>query len=984
VGPGGGDSVTDTPLGEVCDDGNTVSGDDCSADCTSDETCGNGIVDVAKSEQCDNGGLNSNNPNATCRTSCQRQKCGDSIVDNVFGEGCDLGASNSNAANATCRLNCTPRRCGDNIVDNASGELCDDGNNTSGDNCSADCTSLETCGNGIVDTAQGEECDAGAANSNSPNAACRIGCRLPTCGDSIIDNLRGEVCDAGMANSNAPDATCRLTCLPPKCGDNVIDPMRGEVCDDGNIVSSDGCRSDCNSNETCGNGVLDPQVGEQCDDGNTRAYDGCSACAPESIVVLIPGSAPPARELPVLVYDGARQRVVMFGGRSGSINLDDTWQWDGASWIKLTPVHSPAPRYGAAAAYDAERNRIVMFGGTTANGVAGDTWEFDGADWVQKNPTTSPAARTGAAMAFDANRSRVIMFGGTNGTPNQETWEWTGTTWNLLNPAFKPTARDGARMAFDSNSSARNVVMFGGSGGDTNTYVFDSTGNWVDRGSTAGPTPGADQIGMTYDASISRVVVWGGTATTYEWSGAAWSAVAGGPTTPRSNIVMTYDAARQRVVLFGGVNGAVPYADTWVRAAAAWSQPPALALPPARTRSASAYDPLRKRVVMFGGQTSASRLTSCTNNNCFVNDTWEWDGRQWLSVAATTPPSLRGGTQMDYDPNARTMRLYGGDYVAKMPSCVSTLYTNMYSYNGAGYTLNASGGRQAARIAGGAFDVAAAPAGRFVTFGGIINDSCSAFGTEVNTTWVWTASGGWVNAMPGTSPSARDNVSLAYDRIRNRTVMFSGNPRDGSTVADTWEWNNSTWTRITTTSAPNPRFNHRSFFNPDAGRVVVFGNSGYATGEDVWEWDGVAWTQRTQLGQYPTRYAPAVTYDAASHTIVAFGGRDNDLTSFSASNTFGLLQSRPNAATEACTSSTVDYDKDGAAGCLDDECWAVCDALHPPGTTRPAGAPFCGDSTCNGPESCAICPGDCGACTGTCGNFHCDSGETIANCPNDC
>ncbi len=46
-----GDGVTQTELGEVCDDGNTESGDGCSADCTSDESCGNGITDVG--EDCD-------------------------------------------------------------------------------------------------------------------------------------------------------------------------------------------------------------------------------------------------------------------------------------------------------------------------------------------------------------------------------------------------------------------------------------------------------------------------------------------------------------------------------------------------------------------------------------------------------------------------------------------------------------------------------------------------------------------------------------------------------------------------------------------------------------------------------------------------------------------------------------------------------------------------------------------------------------------
>src|SRR5204863_2664128 len=38
---------------EVCDDGNTFNGDGCSADCLSNEVCGNGIVDPADGEQCD-------------------------------------------------------------------------------------------------------------------------------------------------------------------------------------------------------------------------------------------------------------------------------------------------------------------------------------------------------------------------------------------------------------------------------------------------------------------------------------------------------------------------------------------------------------------------------------------------------------------------------------------------------------------------------------------------------------------------------------------------------------------------------------------------------------------------------------------------------------------------------------------------------------------------------------------------------------------
>jgi cysteine-rich repeat protein len=48
-----GDGVVDT--GEMCDDRNNVGGDGCSADCLSNERCGNGIPDQGTWEKCDDG-----------------------------------------------------------------------------------------------------------------------------------------------------------------------------------------------------------------------------------------------------------------------------------------------------------------------------------------------------------------------------------------------------------------------------------------------------------------------------------------------------------------------------------------------------------------------------------------------------------------------------------------------------------------------------------------------------------------------------------------------------------------------------------------------------------------------------------------------------------------------------------------------------------------------------------------------------------------
>lgn len=51
-----GNNVADP--GEACDDGNAVGGDGCSANCLSDESCGNGILDAAVGEACDDGANN--------------------------------------------------------------------------------------------------------------------------------------------------------------------------------------------------------------------------------------------------------------------------------------------------------------------------------------------------------------------------------------------------------------------------------------------------------------------------------------------------------------------------------------------------------------------------------------------------------------------------------------------------------------------------------------------------------------------------------------------------------------------------------------------------------------------------------------------------------------------------------------------------------------------------------------------------------------
>lgn len=101
-----------------------------------------------------------------------------------------------------------------------------------------------------------------------------------------------------------------------------------------------------------------------------------------------------------------------------------------AFWRELHPTTSPPARDLTAMVYDQARGRMVMFGGRTANYTfLNDTWEFNGTAWIQRLPANSPSARTSHTMAYDSVRQRVVLFGGFDGGWPADTWEWDGFTF---------------------------------------------------------------------------------------------------------------------------------------------------------------------------------------------------------------------------------------------------------------------------------------------------------------------------------------------------------------------------------------------------------------------------------------------------------------------------------------------------------------------------------------------------------------------------
>jgi hypothetical protein len=96
---------------------------------------------------------------------------------------------------------------------------------------------------------------------------------------------------------------------------------------------------------------------------------------------------PRARYAHGMVFDERAGVVKLYSGAAAHRNapLSDMWQWDGTRWteIRLTGP-TPGHRYQPVMVYDRARDRTVLFGG--APDGRNDTWEWNGQRWREILP----------------------------------------------------------------------------------------------------------------------------------------------------------------------------------------------------------------------------------------------------------------------------------------------------------------------------------------------------------------------------------------------------------------------------------------------------------------------------------------------------------------------------------------------------------------------------------------------------------------------
>jgi hypothetical protein len=445
----------------------------------------------------------------------------------------------------------------------------------------------------------------------------------------------------------------------------------------------------------------------------------------------LPGGSPGPRYGHTLIYDRARQRTVLFGGMdSTSTHHNSLWEWDGHAWTER-PIKGPLPpaRSLHAMVFDAARGRGVLFGGASASALFGDTWELDGSAWVHAS-TSGPEPRRLHAMAYDSVRSRTVLAGGWRSDAMADTWEWDGAGWVQI-PAAQAPPRLGHAMVFDAGRERSMLIAGFNNAPRTGVWEFDGSA-WVNTLSDSPRT--TVTTAMAYDSQRDRIVLFGppepsagGTlsGTTWERAGDRWSIAAVHGPPARNNAALAYDEARSTMVLFGGSNSASGLLnDTWTWDGSTWTQHHVPA-PLPRQRTAMVYQPHRQRVVLFGGA-----------GNNLMADTWEWDGSSWMQRSGAAP-AARQSPAMTYDPVRQVTLLQGGS------------------------GLNA--GHQ---------------------------------------TWEWDGDT-WINRTTD-APGQRRQHGMAYNALRGRIMLFGGLSGSG-VMGDAWEWTGDTWVSLPMQHGPGPR-----------------------------------------------------------------------------------------------------------------------------------------------------------------------------------
>jgi hypothetical protein len=156
----------------------------------------------------------------------------------------------------------------------------------------------------------------------------------------------------------------------------------------------------------------------------------------------------------------------------------------------------------------------------------------------------------------------------------------------------------------------------------------------------------------------------------------------------------------------------------------------------------------------------------------------------------------------------------------------------------------------------------------------VMHGGWTGYGGELGDTWEWNGQS-WKRKrfVAGDGGPVRLSHVMAYDSLRERVVLFSGQPASGLMEADTWEYGGLSWKTITTATAPTRRYGGAMAYDGKRQVIVMFGGfSGSQSLGDTWVYNGNDWKEMTPLDSPDRRQDHCMVYDMERQMVVMFGG----------------------------------------------------------------------------------------------------------------
>lgn len=275
-------------------------------------------------------------------------------------------------------------------------------------------------------------------------------------------------------------------------------------------------------------------------------------------------------------------------------------------------------------------------------------------------------------------------------------------------------------------------------------------------------------------------------------------------------------------------------------------------LPPERAAFGMIYDGISQRPILFGGFNSAGKA---------LNDTWAFQGNEWVPVKSSTEPPARYFPTFNYNPNNDTGILVAG-------ISETGFLSDAWEYSNGNWRLLAANAIPGRHSHAAAFD---SQNSALYILGGIGTNS-----EHFSDFWIFEPEQGdgiWNEVDIVEGPGPLYGHALVYDAYRQQIVLFGGADASSERNNDTWIYKYGLWTQLVTEHVPSPRIYHKMIYDSEKKQVVLFG--GFEDGNrlnDLWVFNGEDWIPQATQNAPPERSSHEMIYNHPAKRIDCFGG----------------------------------------------------------------------------------------------------------------